>query len=200
MKKISLFSLVLIVGFSLVIGLNLIFSFNWVTAWNLFVCLAVILAPAGVFLFVGRLLPKKLFDGEKWWFRVGKFQRIVCVVTKVKSWKDKIPVGGRVAGFRLNKLNTPRSLEYVNRFIQESCFAEWLHFTCFVWCFVALIFLPSELFLNMSLPISLLFAYANITPTIIQWYTRPRMIKLRDSLLKRQDAYDKEGAEQGEYV
>lgn len=182
----SLFILVLILGFGLTIVLNMAFSFNFQTALNLFLCFAITMFPAAVFLFVGRAMPKSAFDENKRIFNVGKFKKGICTVVKVKTWKDKIPVGGRVAGFRMNKLNKPKDVSYLNRYVYESCFAEWLHTSCAVWSIAMLIFLPIllgwHLFLPMVLPITLLFAWQNMVSTVIQWYMRPRIIRLRNSL------------------
>ncbi|MBO4412625.1 MAG: hypothetical protein J5779_01255 [Clostridia bacterium] len=181
----NIFLTTLIVGFSLIIGVNMALSFTLNTALNLFLCFAVVMLPAAVFLFFGRLIFKSQIDGNIN-FKVGKFKKWLCKLTRVKKWKDHIPVGGRVAGFRLKSLdkNATKNVTYLNRFIFESCFAEWLHFIIFVWCFVSLFILPQELFLTMSLPIALLFAYQNIVSVIIQWETRPRIARLKESVEK----------------
>ena len=78
--------------------------------------------------------------------------------------------------------------EEVNRYIYESCFAEWLHTTCAVWGLVALIpiyFINTSWVLPIALPISVVFAYQNMVSTTIQWFVRPRIVKLRDGLIKR---------------
>lgn len=179
----NIFLTTLIVGFSLIIGINMTFSFTMTTALNLFLCFAVVMLPAAIFLFLGRLIFKGQMD-KNINFKVGTFKKKICRITRVKKWKDHIPVGGRAAGFRLKNLDKSltKDLNYLNRFIFESCFAEWLHFMIFAWCFVALIILPKELFWSMSLPIALLFAYQNIVSVIIQWETRPRITRLKESV------------------
>ena len=101
----------------------------------------------------------------------------------------------------MNKLANPKELdlEFLDRYIYESCFAEWLHATCAVWGLVALIpiyFIDVSWVLPIALPIAIVFAYQNMVSTIIQWYVRPRIVKLRDSLIKRnktsQDTNEKE--------
>ncbi len=188
----SFFLVSLIIGFSTTIIVNFIFAFSWNTILDLFICFSVVMLPAGVFLFVGRALPKKFFNDNNKLFIVGNFKNKICNISKVKLWKDLIPVGGRIAGFRLNKLTCPNNIEYLDRFIYESCFAEWLHFTAFVWSFIAIFLLPKNLLFKMTLPISLLFAYQNITSVIIQWFVRPRIVKLRDKMKIKQFTKDKE--------
>lgn len=181
----NIFLTTLIVGFSLIIGVNMAFSFTINTALNLFLCFAVVMLPAAIFLFLGRLIFKGQMD-KNINFKVGTFKKKICRITRVKKWKDSIPVGGRVAGFRLKNLDKAltKDLNYLNRFIFESCFAEWLHFSIFAWCFVAVLILPRSLFLTMSLPIALLFAYQNIVSVLIQWETRPRIARLKQSVEK----------------
>ena len=187
MKKnhMSIFSFTLLFGYGVIIALNMALDFSVQMFLNLMLCLSVILLPAALFMFLGRLLPKSFFDADKKWFKVTKFQTYICKIFNVKSWKEKIPVGGHVAGFRLNKISSPRDINFLNRYLRESCFSDWLHSTLFFWSFFALLLLPNNLLFKMSLPIAFLFAYANIVPAMIQWYMRPRVLKLRNSIAAR---------------
>ena len=131
----SFFMISLIACYSLIVLMNIIFSFSWLTVFNVFICLVIIMLPCALFLFIGRILPKKCFSSNILLFRVNKFQTWFCAFVRVKEWKDKIPVGGRVAGFRMNKLANPKDIDiaFLDRYIYESCFAEWLHATCAIW-------------------------------------------------------------------
>lgn len=182
----SIFVLILTIGFGSVILLNLIFAFSFQTIKDLFYCFAVVMLPAGIFLFAGRLMPRKLFNENMKIYKVGKIKNKICDITRVKSWKEKLPVGGRVAGFRLNKIEA--NIEYLDRYVYESCFADWLHFVIVVWSLLSMLILPRHLFFNMAFPIAMLFAFQNITSVIIQWYTRPRVIRIRDNLINREKA------------
>ena len=182
----KLWTIILLLCYSLVIALNLIFAFSLETFLLLLMCLAIIMLPAGIFLIIGRALPKKYFLGKR--LNVNKFKQKICQLTNVKSWKDKIPVGGKVAGFRMNKLTSPKDLEFLDRYIYESSFADWLHTSVFYWSFISLgiiALINLNAMLKMALPFALIFAYQNITSSIIQWYMRPRMMKLRESVQKR---------------
>lgn len=90
----------------------------------------------------------------------------------------------------MNKLDKPNDPKYLERYIYESCFAEWLHITVSLWGFLATIIIAlikKELFFKMALPIALIFGYQNSASVLIQWYMRPRIVKLRDMLLKRKE-------------
>ena len=157
---------------------------------NIIITFAIIMLPCAVFLFIGRVLSKDCFKPSIIFFRENKLKNWICKITNVKKWKNNIPVGGRVAGFRLNNLTNPRDVEFLDRFIYESCFAEWLHSTCIVWGLLSLllfIFLMPNLFLTIALPSSIIFAYQNIVSVLIQWYTRPKIIKLKENIIKRNE-------------
>ena len=195
------FTISLISGYSLIVLMNIIFNFSWLTLFNIFLCVVIIMTPCALFLFIGRILPKKWFNSSRLLFRVNRLQTWFCKFVRVKDWKDRIPVGGRVAGFRMNKLANPKDIDitFLDRYIYESCFAEWLHATCAFWGFVALIpiyFINVSWILPIALPISVVFAYQNMVSTIIQWYVRPRIVKLKEGLIKRnklsQDTKEKE--------
>lgn len=187
----SFFTISLGILFGLIIILNLIFAFSWSTALWLFLSFAIVMLPAAIFLFVGRPIFKKNFKEDWKFFRVNKFEEFVCKTTNVKSWKDKIPVGAKVAGAKMDKLADPKSVEYLDGYIFESCFAEWLHLTIFFWClisFALFVFIfPTNASIGMILPIALVFAYQNIVSVIIQWYMRPRITKYRDALKRREE-------------
>ena len=184
----NLWTLSLIIGYGLTIILNVLFVFSITTFIDLLMSLVIIMTPGSIFLFAGRKMPKNFFSENRPMFKIGNTKQWICNATNVKAWKDKIPVGGRVAGFRLNKISNPHDIEYLNRFIFESCFAEWLHSSLCVWSVIAVLIIslmkPSVV-LPMALPIAIVFIYQNMTSTIIQWYTRPRMIRYRDLMLMR---------------
>ena len=184
----SFWTISLLALYGVIAMLNLVFAFSWWTALYMLISLAIVMLPAAIFLFVGRALPKKWFSNDKLMFRENKFKNWICKITNVKSWKDKIPVGGHVAGFRMNKLDNPKDVEYLNRYIYESCFADWLHSSCAIWGILSLAIvaiIDVNVMLKMALPFALVFFYQNMTSVIIQWYMRPRITKLRDNVAKR---------------
>ena len=188
----KLWTIILLLCYSLVVILNLVFSFSVETFLLLLMCLAILMLPAGIFLFVGRALPKKMFTDKL--VKVNKFEQKICTITNVKNWKDKIPVGGKVAKFSLNKLASPRDIDFLDRYIYESSFADWLHTTIFYWSFIyigIMVLINVKIVLKMALPFATLFAYQNMTSSIIQWYMRPRIIKLRDNVKSREERNQK---------
>ena len=77
---------------------------------------------------VARLLPKKFANHELKVFVVGSKEKKFYEKLKIRKWKDKIPEIGHFTGFRKNKLAEPKSVEYVDRFLLESCYGQIGHF------------------------------------------------------------------------
>lgn len=193
----SLWTITLLIGYFIVIALNLIFSFSITTALQMLLTLAIIMLPSALIFVIGRVLPKKMFNENGVIFRVGKFKQWVCKITNVKVWKDTIPVGGDT----LDSMSKPKDEEFLNKYIFESCFADWLHSSLCIWSVIGAIIvllIDRTLFLPMALPIAILFIYQNLTSTIIQWYVRPRMIRYRTALIKRNNRQNKENIENTE--
>ena len=190
----TFFTFSLLILYSLVAVINLVFVSSWYTLLNLFISAVIVMLPAALFLLVGRLLPKKWFNETRYFFRENKFKDFVCKITNVKSWKDKIPVGAKVNGNKMDKLANPKDVEYLNGYIYESCFADWLHTSISVWGFLSLIiiaFIDVKVMLTMALPMAIIFLYQNMASVTIQWLMRPRIVKYRDLLQKRMERENK---------
>lgn len=184
----TFFAFSLLILYSLVAVINLAFAFSWQTLLYIFISILIVMLPAALFLFVGRMLPKKWFNENRYFFKENKFKDFVCKVTNVKSWKDKIPVGAKVNGNKINKLANPKDIDYLNGYIYESCFADWLHTSISIWGFLSLIiiaFIDVKVMLTMALPIAIIFFYQNMASVIIQWLMLPRIVKYRNFLQKR---------------
>lgn len=180
----SMWTITLLVAYFIVVFFNLVFNFSWLTGLYLLITLAIIMLPAGLLLIIGKLLPEKYFNENRREFKIGRFKEWVCNLTSVKSWKDSIPVGNKV----LDSMSNPKDEDFLNEYIIQSCFAEWLHTWICYWSIVGsiiVLLINKSLFLPMALPIAIIFIYQNITSTIIQWFVRPRMIRYRELLLKR---------------
>ena len=98
----------------------------------------------------------------------------------IKAWKDNLPQYISKNGFSKKNLKN-MSLAYVNRFILETCRAEWAHKNC-MWIAVVLIFV-NEFAVGMIF--FLLVLLINFPYICIQRYNRIRLIKVRDKILSR---------------
>lgn len=137
------------------------------------------LAAIGILLFiVGRVLPKEKFQFSKFPFRSFAVEKEGSFYRKlgVQKWKDKVPDMSRVCPAWISSKKLPRSpsSNQMERMIQETCIAEWVHtllcllgFGC-VWIWKGL----------GGWIVSILYALGNIPYIIIQRYNRPKLIKI----------------------
>lgn len=118
--------------------------------------------------------PKKFLYIPKKWEENGNFY---VKKLKIKKWKDKLPQYVAKNGFSKKNLQslTKLSPEYIERFILETCRAEWNHFICCMYFLVS--------FILNSFPYGVIFSLipiiANVPFIFIQRYNRIRLLKLR---------------------
>ncbi len=120
---------------------------------------------------------KKYIYEIKYWEDNGDFysKRL-----NIKTWKDNLPQYISKNGFSKKNLSG-MSLEYINRFILETCRAEWAHRNC-MWVAIFLIFV------NKFLTGAIFFLFVlliNLPYVCIQRYNRIRLIKVREKILSR---------------
>lgn len=120
---------------------------------------------------------------EKYWEDNGRFysKRL-----KIKRWKDSMPQYISRGGFSKKSLDS-LSLEYVDRFILETCRGEWAHRKCMLVSIVLLLInrLMAGLFWGS------LVVFVNLPFVCIQRYNRIRFLRIREKLLRQ----DKQNAE-----
>lgn len=122
------------------------------------------------------LIPKRFWNGHRECFRVKGWEMSFYKKIRIKKWKDKIPEMGRTGGFPKDHLRSADPV-YLERFISETCFGEWMHFTAGVVGFSALLFYPlSDLF--FVLPILIVNFFLHLLPCLIQRYNRYRLLRL----------------------
>ena len=153
-----------------------------------FTCLAVIIVVL-IDAFVAtaaRLLPKSLANHEKKIFQVSAKEKKFYEKLKIRKWKDKVPEIGQFTGFRKNKLEDPRSVEYVDRFLLEACYGEIGHFFSCVLGFALLFFAPlTRIWIFIALPVAIINVLLNLPSLFILRYTSYKLRVLRNSNLKR---------------
>ena len=172
---------------SVVVTLVTKLNFFYVSLFTMLAILAVVLVDGAVAT-VARLLPKGCANHESKVYVVSKEEKKFYENIKIRKWKDKIPEMGHFTGFRKNKLADPKSLEYVERFLLESCYGEIGHFfSCFVG-FVILLFYPiSEIWLAVSIPVAIINIFMNLPSLLILRYNSYKLRVLRNSLEKKKN-------------
>lgn len=130
-------------------------------------------------------IPIAWFNVQQFLYRSYKWEqggKIYQRLFRVHSWKSLLPNGGALYPntFSIRRLNT-YTIEYLERWLQESCRAEFCH-----WMMI----LPGFLFFfwnNILLGWWMVF-YAvlnNLFPIIVQRYNRPRMHHLLNQMRRK---------------
>ena len=116
--------------------------------------------------------PEKYLYKQKKWEKNGKFY---VKILKIKKWKDHLPQFVSKKGFSKRTLlgQSERHNEYINRFIIETCRAEWNHIVCCCY-FTVSFFINSFLY---GLIFSLVPVICNLPYVAIQRYNRIRLQK-----------------------
>ena len=128
------------------------------------------------------IIPKRVWNYKNRFFKVNKNQANRLVKIGIKKWKDKVPDLGWTAGFSKSTMKSTE-VNYLEKFLQETCFAEGLHLTAGILGLTALFVFPArDIFI--TLPIVLVNLILHILPCLIQRYTRFRLTHVYERKLK----------------
>ena len=141
----------------------------------------------GLIATIARLMPAKCADHTKKVFTVSAKEKRFYEKLKIRAWKDKIPEIGHFTGFRKNKLVDPQSVEYVDRFLLESCYGEIGHFFSLFFGFAVLVLYPlSNVWFALAIPVAIVNFFLNLPSILVLRYNSYKLVVLRKSLLKKQ--------------
>ncbi len=134
-----------------------------------------------------RLLPASCANHEKQIFKVSPKEKKFYEKLKIRAWKDTVPEIGQFTGFRKNKLDDPKSVEYLDRFLLESCYGEIGHFcSVFLGFLLVLPYGITPMWFAVSIPVAFVNALLNIPSFCILRYNSYKLEVLRKSMLKKQ--------------
>ncbi len=135
---------------------------------------------------VCRLLPARLANHEKKIFQVSAKEKKFYEKLKIRKWKDKVPEIGQFTGFRKNKLVDPKNVEYLDRFLLETCYGEIGHFVSLFTSFFILFLFPIwEYWLAVAIPVAVVSMLLNIPSFVILRYNSYKLRVLRKSVVKK---------------
>ena len=135
-----------------------------------------------------RLLPAKCANHEKKIFKVTPKEKKFYEKLKIRVWKDKVPEIGQFTGFRKNKLDDPKSVEYLDRFLLESCYGEIGHFFSIILGFLLVVpYGITPMWFAISIPVAVVNALMNIPSFCILRYNSYKLEVLRKSMIKKQN-------------
>ncbi|MBQ8684551.1 MAG: hypothetical protein IJ514_00050 [Clostridia bacterium] len=158
----------------------LLFGYTWLA-------IVVVMLLDGLTATVCRLLPAKCADHEKKIFQVSAGEKKFYERLKIRKWKDKVPEIGQFTGFRKNKLEDPKSIAYLDRFLLEACYGEIGHFVSLFAGFLILLMFPiTEYWWAISVPVAVINALLNLPSFFILRYNSYKLEILRRSNLKKQ--------------
>ena len=145
------------------------------------------IAVDGLVATIARLMPAKFADHTKKVYQVSAKEKKFYEKLKIRVWKDKIPEIGHFTGFRKNKLADPQSVEYVDRFLLESCYGELGHcFSLFLGFTVLLLYPLSDVWFALAIPVAIVNFFLNLPSLLVLRYNSYKLVVLRKSLLKKQ--------------
>lgn len=121
---------------------------------------------------------KRIYRPHKW-EKGGRFYRDVL---KINKWKDHVPRYTGKDGFSKDHIDDT-SIEYIDRFILETCRGEWNHR---VNCLLSLVMLLVNN-ITYGIIFSLCVLAGNLPFAVIQRYNRFRLQRLRDNLIRRKE-------------
>ncbi|MGL4590160.1 MAG: hypothetical protein ACRCUP_07980 [Mycoplasmatales bacterium] len=144
---------------------------------------------------VSGMITDDFYKFNNWLFRPLKFEKngtIYKSLFKIKKWKKHLPDASSFQQDGYNKKNlNDMSVKNLDKFLLESCRAEFCHIlTIFPFIFFGL-FLPPIIVFGM-------FCYAvfvNLPFVLAQRYNRPRIIKFKNRIEQRENAKKKENME-----
>ena len=120
-----------------------------------------------------KLLPNKIYKGEKKIFNPSKKETSFYEKIGIKKWKDLTIDLGKLNGFKKDKIeNSP---EYIERFIVENNKGFLDHFISLIISSISIFILPMKFWLPIGLPIVLTSIILNILPIMILRYNMPRL-------------------------
>lgn len=141
----------------------------------------------GLIATIARLLPAKCADHTMKVYHVSAKEKKCYEKLKIRMWKDKIPEIGHFTGFRKNKLADPQSVEYVERFLLESCYGEIGHFFALFFGFAVLFLYPlSDVWFALAIPVAIVNFFLNLPSILVLRYNSYKLVVLKKSLLKKQ--------------
>ena len=142
---------------------------------------------SGVVFIITRILPKSVFNAHRIRYKTFLIERNFYNLIRVRKWKNKIPELGRLSGLKKDKLLEPNNLQYLQKFLQENCIGESLHFFSILSGLLIFLFIPANYFLSVGVVIFLTNTLLHILPIFVQRYIRPKVVKIYDRLVFKKE-------------
>lgn len=117
-------------------------------------------------------------------FNVSEKQYNFLKKLKISKWKDKVPELGKMGNFpKKNILSFETS--YLKTFLQETCFAEFMHLSTGIFSFAILFFVRAKALVYV-LPVLMVNFVLHLLPSLIQKYVRFKLLKVYNYKLSKE--------------
>lgn len=134
-----------------------------------------------------RWLPENAFSPEKRIFTIFNFEKTFYEKMGIKKYKDRVPELGKFSGLSKRRIESPKSPEYVFRYMRECCYGEVIHFASVLIGFAAMFCCPAALWLSVGLPVVIVNALLCYLPFTVLRYNRKKLYAIY-LMLKRKIA------------
>lgn len=136
---------------------------------------------------VAHALQKKHFSPLSPYFTVSPKEQKRLEALGIKRIKHLIPDLGVLVKFAKNKVENPRSKQYIYMYLKESCSGEAGHTVSMFLGFLVIFILPLQYIFCFGLPVAIFNFILNLLPVLSLRYNRPRMMNIY-RILERKEA------------
>lgn len=145
----------------------------------------VVIAVDGLIAKIIHDLPRKWFSPHYKIFQPFKCEKSFYRKMKINAWKDFIPdTGKQTTGLSKSEIAGTEA-DYLFRFLEETCYAEYVHYGMAIMGFPLIFLAPKELQLSLMLPHAFINFFLNIPPIFIQRNNRPKLLHMYERQLKK---------------
>ena len=175
----KLYLTIIVGGASIIFAINSYYTVWWLslllTVASVFGCIILHGGSAG---FTYSL--RKFIKPTAKYFNVSKKEKRFWECLGVRIYKDHLPdLGGKFVGFEKGRLANPKDLDYITKYIHETCIGELGHILGAIMGFAVMLFMPMNYFwLTFALPCAVVNMFLAILPTIVMRYNRHKLTAL----------------------
>ncbi len=143
-----------------------------------------VFAIDGIFAFLIRRLPEKLFCADAELFSVSKKEARMYRRLKINKWKRYVPELGGFTAFHKDKLQSTSDADYLARFILESNYGVAIHIANTI-TGILLFLLPFCNSPSISIPVAAVNAVLSLLPVMILRANTPALQLLYKKSIKK---------------
>lgn len=135
------------------------------------------------------IIPRKFYSQNNKLFKVFSFEKKFYENIGIKKWKDYLPIGAGPLGigFKKDKVSEPDNPDYLLKFMEESCLAEFMHIISAFLGFLLLLISPKSIMLSIALPVCIVNFVLQLLPFFVQRYNRPKLAVLYKRALRNKN-------------